>query len=146
MIEGNLKDVSLPGLLQFLAAESSKNYRVSIASAGQTGEVYICKSFVVCAAFGLLEGEDAMCEFLAWRDGTFFVEQLTPQVDVRKNLKRAISPNAAFAESASYLSQNNVGLNTTLVSVGQFSFCRMARRTAISTAGARRFRGGGLVG
>ena len=72
MIEGNLKDVSLPGLLQFLAAELAKNYRVSIASGGQTGEVYICKGLVVCAAFGLLEGEDAMCEFLSWREGSFF--------------------------------------------------------------------------
>lgn len=115
MIEGNLRDVSLPGLLQFLSAEGNKNFRISVASSGQTGEVYVCKGFVVCAAFGILEGEDAMCEFLSWRDGTFFVEQLTSQYEVKKNLKRAVPPGTAFAEQALYLAQQKVGLTTVLV-------------------------------
>lgn len=120
MIEGNFKDVSLPGLLQFLGAEVSKNYRISVANQGQNGEVYLCRGFVVAGSFGLLEGEDAICEFLSWEQGTFFIETLTPQVEVKKNLKRAMQANNVFVENTSYLLDNNVGLNTTIVSSKNF--------------------------
>ncbi|MGH9548647.1 MAG: DUF4388 domain-containing protein [Terriglobales bacterium] len=120
MIEGNFQDVSLPGLLQFLGSEVSKNYRIRITGNGQSGDVYLCKGFVVAAAFGLLEGEDAMCEFLSWAQGTFFVETLTAQIEVKKNLTRAMQPSNAFVESSSFLIENNVGLNTVIIASKSF--------------------------
>jgi len=123
MIEGNFKDVSLPGLLQVLGTELSRNYRVRVSKSaggvstggGQSGDIYVARGFVVCASFGLLEGEDAICEFLSWREGTFFVETLTANVEVKKNLKRAISASNAFVENTLYINENNVGLNTVIV-------------------------------
>jgi hypothetical protein len=128
MIEGNFKDVSLPGLLQVLGSEVSRNYRVRVSptsvdgvgAGGQSGDIYVARGFVVCASFGLLEGEDAICEFLSWRDGTFFVETLTANVEVKKNLKRAISASNAFVENSLYINENNVGLNTVIVASKSF--------------------------
>ncbi|HEY9719146.1 MAG TPA: DUF4388 domain-containing protein [Trichormus sp.] len=128
MIEGNFKDVSLPGLLQVLGSEVSRNYRVRVsstaaggpASGGQSGDIYVARGFVVCASFGLLEGEDAICEFLSWREGTFFVETLTANIEVKKNLKRAISASNAFVENTLYINENNVSLNTVIVASKSF--------------------------
>jgi hypothetical protein len=115
MIEGNLRDVSLPGLLQFLASEATKSYRIKVTTEGQTGELFICKGAVVAASYGLLEGEDALCEFLSWRDGVFWVELLNPQFEVKQNLLRCFHPAPAFVDYSTHLAENNVGLNAILI-------------------------------
>ena len=120
MIEGNLKDVSLPGLLKFLASELNKSYRIKIASGGNSGELFVSKGQVVAASYGLLEGEDALCEFLAWHEGIFWVELLSTQFEVRKNLVKTVKPTADFVDQCAFLIDRNVGLNTLISASRQF--------------------------
>ncbi|HEY9714040.1 MAG TPA: DUF4388 domain-containing protein, partial [Chroococcales cyanobacterium] len=120
MIEGNFRDVSLPGLLQFLASEVNKNYRVKVSSGSQTGEIFVCRGAVISAVFGLLEGEDAVCEFLAWRDGVFGVELLNPQFDIKKNLVLPIKPSSNFVDQSSFLVEQSIGLNALMICSADF--------------------------
>lgn len=115
MLEGNFRDVSLPGLLQFLATEINKSYRVKVTSNNHAGEIFVCKGAVTASSYGLLEGEDALCEFLSWKDGAFGVELLNPQIEIKKNLQFQIQPTATFADQSSFLNEQNVGLNSVLV-------------------------------
>jgi len=115
MLEGNFRDVSLPGLLQFLATEINKSYRVKVTSNNHAGEIFVCKGAVTASSYGLLEGEDALCEFLSWKDGAFGVELLNPQIEIKKNLQFQIQPTATFADQSSFLNEQNVGLNSVLI-------------------------------
>ncbi|HEY9676587.1 MAG TPA: DUF4388 domain-containing protein [Drouetiella sp.] len=115
MLEGNFKDVSLPGLLQFLSSEVNKSYRVRVTANNHNGEIFVCRGFVTAAAYGLLEGEDALCEFLSWKDGSFGVELLNPQIEIKRNLHMQVQPTSVFAEHSSFLNEQNVGLNSVLI-------------------------------
>ena len=90
MLEGNFRDVSLPGLLQFLATEINKSYRVKVTTNNHAGEIFVCKGAVTASSYGLLEGEDALCEILSWKDGSFGVELLNPQIEIKRNLQSQI--------------------------------------------------------
>ena len=117
MIEGNLEDISLPGLLQLLAAESTKNYRLRINKGGQHGDVFVCEGHLLVATFGILEGLDALCEFLNWADGEFVVEKLPSQFKstIRSNINLNLSEPGCFADQCAFLRESNVGLNTEVV-------------------------------
>lgn len=120
MLEGNFRDVSLPGLLQFLATEINKSYRVKVTSNNHAGEIFVCKGAVTASSYGLLEGEDALCEFLSWKDGSFGVELLNPQIEIKRNLQSQIHPTSTFADHSSFLNEQNVGLNSVLVASKAF--------------------------
>lgn len=120
MLEGNFRDVSLPGLLQFLATEVNKSYRVKVTSNNHAGEIFVCKGAVTASSYGLLEGEDALCEFLSWKDGSFGVELLNPQIEIKRNLQSQIQPTSTFADQSSFLNEQNVGLNSVLVASKAF--------------------------
>ncbi len=120
MLEGNFRDVSLPGLLQFLATEINKSYRVKVTSNNHAGEIFVCKGAVTASSYGLLEGEDALCEFLSWKDGSFGVELLNPQIEIKRNLQSQIQPTSTFADQSSFLNEQNVGLNSVLVASKAF--------------------------
>ncbi|MBS1956817.1 MAG: DUF4388 domain-containing protein [Cyanobacteria bacterium SZAS-4] len=120
MLEGNFRDVSLPGLLQFLATEINKSYRVKVTSNNHAGEIFVCKGAVTASSYGLLEGEDALCEFLSWKDGSFGVELLNPQIEIKRNLQSQIHPTSTFADQSSFLNEQNVGLNSVLVASKAF--------------------------
>ncbi|MBX3154070.1 DUF4388 domain-containing protein [Candidatus Obscuribacterales bacterium] len=117
MIEGNLEDISLPGLLQLLAAESTKNYRLRINKGGQHGDVFVCEGHLLVATFGLLEGLDALCEFLNWTDGEFVVEKLPSHFKstIRSNINLNLSEPGCFSDQCAFLRESNVGLNTEVV-------------------------------
>lgn len=117
MIEGNLEDISLPGLLQLLAAESTKNYRLRINKGGQRGDVFVCEGHLLVATFGILEGLDALCEFLNWADGEFVVEKLPSQFKstIRSNINLNLSEPGCFSDQCAFLRESNVGLNTEVV-------------------------------
>src|ERR1700733_5695607 len=114
MIEGNFTDISLPAMLQLLCLEAQKSFRVGVALDSQRGEVYVRKGWVIAAVYGILEGEDAFCEFMAWRDGVFWAEQVTPDMAIEKNLSFAFQPNSAFVQDCGYLAQSNAGLNSVI--------------------------------
>lgn len=117
MIEGNLEDISLPGLLQLLAAESTKSYRLRISKAGQHGDVFVCDGHVLVATFGILEGLDALSEFLNWSDGEFVVEKLPShfKTTIRSNINLNLSDPGCFSDQCAFLYESNVGLNTEIV-------------------------------
>ncbi len=122
MIEGNLSDVSLPGLLQFLATESNKSFSVQLTNGSQKGEVTVCDGEILAANFGLLEGNDALTEFLFWTEGTFSVERLAQSASSPENcnLKIALKQVNTFADQMLFLQQSNVGLNTEIVPSPKF--------------------------
>jgi len=114
MIKGSLKDVSLPGLLQFLSNEGNKSYRIKVERGSLHGDVYISNGHLISATYGLLRGEDAVCEFLTWDDGVFFVERLPSRIEatVDKNITLKMQQTATFSDQASFLLEDSVGLNT----------------------------------
>jgi Domain of unknown function (DUF4388) len=114
MIEGNFNDISLPAMLQLLCLEAQKSFRVGVALDSQRGEIYVRKGWVIAAVYGILEGEDAFCEFMAWRDGVFWAEQVTPEMAIEKNLSFAFQPNSVFVQDCGYLAQSNAGLNSVI--------------------------------
>jgi hypothetical protein len=116
MIEGNLSDVSLPGLLQFLATESNKCYRVELVNGPQKGDVIVCEGEILAANFGLLEGNDALTEFLFWSEGSFSVERLADRDSAKSsNLNIVLKQVNTFADQMHFLQGINVGLNTEIV-------------------------------
>lgn len=123
MIEGSLSDVSLAGLLQFLATEVDKCFSVRISRGGQRGEINICNGDLMQANFGLLEGDDALCEYLSWKEGHFIIERLPTLAknSVKRNLSvLSLHPGNTFADHCLYLIESNVGLNTDLIASDTF--------------------------
>lgn len=122
MIEGTLKDASLPGLLQFLATETNKLYKVKLSAGGQSGEIYLNNGHIIRASFNLLDGEDALCEFLSWREGMFWVERLAGEFEatVKKNMNLRLHAPTTFVAQSAFLNESNVGLNTAVVPSKKF--------------------------
>jgi hypothetical protein len=122
MIEGTLKDASLPGLLQFLATENNELYKVELTAGSNSGQIFISNGSVISATFNLLNGEDALCEFLTWREGSFCVERLALEFadTIKKNINlRLESPNS-FVNQSAFLSESVVGLNTVIIPSKKF--------------------------
>ncbi|MFA6557859.1 MAG: DUF4388 domain-containing protein, partial [Candidatus Obscuribacterales bacterium] len=122
MIEGDLADVSLPGLLQCLATESNKSFRVQLVSGPQKGELIVCEGEILAANFGLLEGNDALTEFLFWGEGAFKVERfdLADDATFSRSLTIALRQLNSFADQILFLQKANVGLNTEIVPSPKF--------------------------
>lgn len=123
MIKGNLKDVSLPGLMQFLANEAGKNYRLKIDRTSLHGDLIIAGGDVISASYGLLTGEDALCEFLTWEDGSFWVERLPARLEstfFERNMQLRLQQTGSFADQSGFLLENQVGLNTVVRSSKMF--------------------------
>lgn len=120
MIEGSFSDVSLPALMQLLCLEASKCFRIRVTSDSQKGYVLIRHGAIIAAQFGILEGEDAVCEFLSWSQGSFLAEQVVAQTDVEKNLREEIRPNPSFIEDCSILAEKQIGLNSEITGSDQF--------------------------
>jgi hypothetical protein len=114
MIKGSLKDVSLPGLLQFLGNEGNKSFRLKVERGSAYGDLILLDGYLIAANYGLLSGEDAVCEFMTWDDGIFYVERLSPrfQSTIEKNMNLKLSQVSFFSDHASFLVENNIGLNT----------------------------------
>jgi hypothetical protein len=117
MIDGNLSDVSLAGLLQLLATESNKTYRLRLSNGLQKGEVFISEGQILAANFGLLEGNDALCEFLFWQEGAFGIERLASRFKntITPNLDIELKQVDSFADKLLFLQESQVGLNTEIV-------------------------------
>lgn len=122
MIEGNLADISLPGLLQFLAGETSKSYRIRLGNGGHQGDVFICEGELLVATFGLLEGLDALSEFLTWTQGEFTIERLPSRFKntIKSNVRLRLDTPGSFADQCAFLSESSVGVNTEIVPSRRF--------------------------
>lgn len=122
MIEGNLSDASLPGLLQFLATESDKTYKLRLSNGFEKGDIFINEGEILSANFGLLEGNDALAELLFWREGAFSVEKLASRfkATINANLSIKLKQDNSFADQILFLQESLVGLNTEIVSSSTF--------------------------
>lgn len=116
MIKGSLKDVSLPGLLQFLGNEGNKSFRLKVERGSAYGDLILLDGQLIAANYGLLSGEDAVCEFMTWDDGIFYVERLSPrfQSTIERNMTLRLNQVSSFSDHASFLVENNIGLNTVI--------------------------------
>src|SRR5262252_1449677 len=71
-IEGNLRDISLPNLVQILCLEQ-RQVRLMINRQSERGAIYFDSGTIVHATAGSLEGEDAVYQLLAWPEGLFSI-------------------------------------------------------------------------
>jgi response regulator RpfG family c-di-GMP phosphodiesterase len=69
-LSGNLRDVSLPDVVQALA-NGRKSGLLRITSAGQRGEIHFVEGAIVNASFPPREAEDAVYALLALKEGEF---------------------------------------------------------------------------
>lgn len=117
MFEGKLEDLSLPGLLQLLAGESSKSFRLKIRKDGQIGDLLICEGELLVATYGLLEGLDALSEFLNWSEGDFAIERVPTKYKstARANINLRLDQPGSFTDQCNFLQESKVGLNTEIV-------------------------------
>ncbi|MBX9691076.1 MAG: DUF4388 domain-containing protein [Cyanobacteria bacterium] len=117
MFEGDLQDLSLPGLLQLLAGESSKSYRLKIRKGGQVGDMLICEGELLAATYGILEGLDALSEFLNWSEGEFTIERVSSRFKetTGTNIRLKLDQPGSFTDQCAFLQESAVGLNTEIV-------------------------------
>jgi hypothetical protein len=69
-LEGNLKDISLPNIMQIICLEQ-RRVGLFIKRLNERGFILFEKGEVVHAAAGSLEGEEAVFYMLSWGDGNF---------------------------------------------------------------------------
>lgn len=72
-IEGSLKELSLPNIIQLNCTEMN-TAKVSVRHQGKEGIICFADGAVVHAAVGDLVGEEAVYDLLTWPDGSFTVE------------------------------------------------------------------------
>jgi hypothetical protein len=70
----------------------------------------------------LLEGEDALCEFLSWRDAYYVVEKLASEFEstIKRNLNLPLQGPTTFVAQSAFLSESNVGLNSDIIASKKF--------------------------
>jgi hypothetical protein len=114
MIEGSLNDISLPSLLQLLCIENEKEYKLTIVRDNDRGEVLTDRGQIVGSTYGILEGEDSLCELITWHEGQFSAERFHPAGQVPRNLTLPFQATMEFTQDATYLTRQNVGLNSVI--------------------------------
>ena len=73
LIEGNLKELSLPTIIQLNCTERN-TAEVSLKYQGEEGVICFAEGAIIHAVVGDLVGEEAVYELLAWPEGSFTVE------------------------------------------------------------------------
>jgi predicted regulator of Ras-like GTPase activity (Roadblock/LC7/MglB family) len=73
VIEGNLKELSLPSIIQLNCAEMN-TAEVSLNHQGREGVICFAEGAIIHATVGDLVGEEAVYELLTWPEGSFTVE------------------------------------------------------------------------
>jgi DNA-binding response OmpR family regulator len=69
-IEGSLKQMGLPDLLQILSS-NKRTGRVTLEFGGARGEIFLSEGKPVHARIGQIEGEKALFRLLGWQEGSF---------------------------------------------------------------------------
>lgn len=85
-IEGDLKDISLIGVMQLACLERRKA-GLFVSRRGEEGAIYFDTGEIIHAHVGHLSGEEAIYQLLTWTDGRFRMsEQVSiPQKSIGKN-------------------------------------------------------------
>lgn len=122
MIKGNLKLVSVPGLLQLLANEPDRSYRITLESDGQIAHLYVVEGELIDSRFGILEGIDALSEVLSWTEGEFMVDNLKDAHMHREKalLRCNLEELGSFQDQCSFLRSVNIGLASELIPSSSF--------------------------
>lgn len=85
-VEGDLKDIDISSVIQVLCTERRRAGLV-LRRRGEEGVIFFDDGEIVHAILGPLEGEEAVYQLLAWRDGTFRMTDKvrTPAKTIRLN-------------------------------------------------------------
>jgi predicted regulator of Ras-like GTPase activity (Roadblock/LC7/MglB family) len=81
-LEGTLKDMSLPNLVQLQCSEN-KRARITLTRRNVQGALVVDAGELVHAMAGPLTGENAVYELLAWDEGNFQVNDSLAEVPTR---------------------------------------------------------------
>lgn len=81
-LEGTLKDMSLPNLVQWQCAEQ-KRAQITLTRKKIQGILVFASGELLHAAAGPLSGENAVYELLAWDEGTFQVNETITELPAR---------------------------------------------------------------
>jgi len=73
-IKGNLRDMSLPSLMQVLCLEH-RHVGLMISRQSERGTIYFDSGHIVHATAGSLEGEAAVYQILSWSEGSFSIDK-----------------------------------------------------------------------
>jgi len=77
-VQGDLKDMNLPSLVQIMCLERRKS-ALALRRGDQKGTIFFDDGQIVHATVGSLAGEEAVYQMLNWTDGTFRVSNhVTP--------------------------------------------------------------------
>lgn len=89
---GRLSEVNLTSLIQTNCLEL-RTVRITVQSAWQVGDIYIADGNALHAVVGDIQGEAAIDKMLAWRTGTFRVEEgrAAPRVSITTPWGRLLS-------------------------------------------------------
>ncbi len=125
MIKGSLKLVSVPGLLQMLANEPARAYRLTVEADGQIAQLYVIDGLLIDSRFGILEGVDALSEILYWEDGEFVVDELKNPSDWAERSKKgnvhcSLEDLGSFHDQCTFLRRVNIGLSSEIVPSSSF--------------------------
>src|SRR5262245_26084761 len=85
-IAGEMKDISLPGIIQIVCLER-REAQLVLSRRGEEGVIFFQGGDIVHAKVGSLTGEEALFQLLTWSEGSFRV------TDRVKALSRTISVN-----------------------------------------------------
>jgi predicted regulator of Ras-like GTPase activity (Roadblock/LC7/MglB family) len=81
-LEGTLKDMSLPNLVQLQCSEK-RRAQITLTRKNLQGSLVVDSGELVHATLGPLTGENAVYELLAWDDGNFKVDDSLAELPVR---------------------------------------------------------------
>ncbi len=82
LLEGDLKAVDLPTLLQWKGKDKVK---IVVEKDGKEGVIYLAKGKVVHAELGDCQGEEAFWKLLQWDEGRFVVKEEDPPPTITLN-------------------------------------------------------------
>lgn len=125
MIKGNLSLISVPGLLQLLANEPAKGFRVTIEAKeanSQIAQLYVIDGELFDSHFGILEGVDALAEIISWTNGEFVIEELK-NLDDHKRKGQAqcnLRELGSFQDQCCFLRRVNIGLSSEIIPSSNF--------------------------
>lgn len=85
-IEGNLSDMTLTGVVQFICLER-RTAELTLMRRGEEGSIYFENGEIIHARMGPLSGEEAIFHLLTWSDGMFRIS------DRNSGMTKTISVN-----------------------------------------------------
>ena len=94
-IKGDLKDMSLPGLIQMICTEQRKAALLIRHNRVDEGALFFEGGEIVHARTGSLAGEEAVYHLLQWSEGTFQLLHSVRMVDIQETMRTECNKDIA---------------------------------------------------